>query len=50
MTIESINSGQNGKKSRVDSPNVIFDPIEPKIIIAIKPNKADNGCILAKAE
>ncbi len=49
MTIEFMNSGQNGKRSRVDSPSVILEPIEPSIIIEVNPNKADNICRFAKA-
>ena len=36
--------------SKVDSPNVILEPIDPKIIIEVSANNAENICKLAKEE
>ena len=48
ITIELANSGQNGRKSRVDSPRVILEPIDPKIIIDESENTAEIICKIAK--
>jgi len=36
--------------SKVDSPKVILDPIEPNMIIEVSANEADTICKLAKEE
>ena len=45
-----MKSGQNGRISKVDSPRVILDPIDPRIIIEVSENNAENICKLAKEE
>ena len=50
ITIEFIKSGQNGKISKVDSPKVILDPIDPSIIIEVSANEAEIICKLDKEE
>ena len=43
-----MKSGQNGRMSKVDSPNVILEPIDPRIIIEVSENNAEIICKLAK--
>ena len=50
ITIEFIKSGQNGRMSKVDSPNVILEPIDPRIIIEVSENNAEIICKFAKEE
>ena len=50
ITIEFMKSGQNGKISKVDSPKVILDPIDPSMIIEASADDADIICKLAKEE
>ena len=45
-----MKSGQNGKISKVDSPKVILEPIDPSIIIDVRANNAEIICKLAKDE
>lgn len=45
-----MKSGQNGRISKVDSPRVILDPIDPRIIIEVSANSAETICKLAKEE
>lgn len=45
-----MKSGQNGKISKVDSPKVILDPIDPSMIIEASADDADIICKLAKEE
>ena len=50
ITIEFMKSGQNGKISKVDSPKVILEPIDPSIIIDVSADNAEIICKLAKDE